>query len=273
MQNETQNKKVISISDIVSWLYCPRKLYITRVKRIQQPMTKEMALGKLKHSILENASKKEIELVSSIDKQYDKLDLVLLYEKFINNTADKIIFENKKMVEGFRINSEELKKKIVSEFVQDIKLRVESISEKMKEGLKKEELWENLDKIYISELSLESEHYGLRGRVDRVEISRKLDLIVPYEVKSRADRIFPSDEIQLTAYAMLLEDYYKRKVERGIIEVTGMKKEIPITEENKAKVLDIAEQIRNLSEKNPPPMQSNFNKCQKCIFNEFCADL
>jgi CRISPR-associated protein Cas4 len=264
--------KLISISDIVSYLYCPRKLYLTKIKRIQQPPTREMLIGRLKHQILENFSNKEKELVITIDQDYDKLDLVLMYEQFLSSIAEPILKENKLSLEGFKVSTEEVMKKVYSSFTEDIKLRITALKEKLKQGFFNENLWNNLDSIFISEISLESEHYGLKGRVDRIELSKKTNLIIPYELKSRDQKIFPSDEIQLTAYAMLLEDNYKTTINKGIIAVGGLKQELAITQELKNKVLSLAEEIRNLSENQAPCMQSNFNKCKSCSLNEICPE-
>jgi len=273
MEKKAYNPNIISITDITGWLYCPRKLYIQKVKNIRQPLTREMQAGKMRHNILEFFSKREKELVTGIDKDLDKIDLVFLYENFIKEIANNVFIENTKAVEGFRIDKEEFMKKLMKNFLEDIKLRVTSIKEKLKEGLFKENLWNSLDTVYISELSLESENLGLRGRVDRVEIQKKENKIIPYELKTRDEKIYPSDEIQLTAYAMLLEDYYKIKIPRGIVESGSLKKEIPITEENKSQVFKIADEIRNLNKALVPPMLSNFNKCKSCMFNEFCAGI
>jgi CRISPR-associated protein Cas4 len=232
-----------------------------------------MFVGRLKHNIFEIFSKREKELVLKIDRDYEKIDLVMIYETFLSQLTDRIFLENAKAVEGFRIAKEDFFKELKKNFIEDIKLRVNSISEKTRLGFFRETLWNSLDKIYVSELNLKSENLGLKGRVDRIEISRQDKKITPYELKTRGERFFLSDEIQLTAYAMLLEDYYKTKIDKGILEASGIKKEIPITDENKTQVMRIAEQIRNLNGSSAPQMLSNFNKCKSCIFNEFCADI
>jgi CRISPR-associated protein Cas4 len=160
----------------------------------------------------------------------------------------------------------------MSSFLEDIKIRVKNIKEKLTLGFFKENLWNNLDSIFLSEISLESPHYGLRGRVDRIEISKLNNSIIPYELKSRDQKIFPSDAIQLTAYAMLLEDHYKTNIPLGIIDAGGLKREVAITQKSKNDVLELAEKIRKMSEGIAPPMQNNFNKCKSCSLNQICPD-
>ncbi len=267
------NKKLINVSDIVSYLYCPRKLYLTKIKRIPSPQTPEMIKGRLKHEILEDFSRKEKEFVSSIDRDYEKLDLVFMYENLLTAIAQEVLDWNKNLLNSFRINSEEILKKTIKDFTEDIKIRVEAIKEKLKENLFGEELWKNLDKIYLSEIPLESENLGLKGRVDRIMISKKDNTITPFELKSREGQIYQSDELQLTAYAMLLEERYKTKIEKGIVEASSLKKEIIITKENRELVLEILDEIKALKEDFPPMMLSNFNKCKSCSLNEICPNI
>lgn len=270
---ENNKPKLISISEIVSWLYCPRKLYLTKIKKIKQPLTKEMLAGRIKHEVIGYFSNREKELIQSLDKNYDKIDLIFRYEDFLKAITEEIFAINYQILEDYKIDLEELEKKIKSGFLEDLKLRVASIKQKLEQGFFKEELWKNLDSVYISELSLESEALGLKGRVDRVEINNKKNLIIPFELKSRAETIYHSDELQLTAYAMLLEEKYKIKIEKGIIESGNNKQEIFIEEKNKQEILKIRDDILNLNHSLIPPMLSNFNKCRSCSINNICPEV
>lgn len=275
---ETEKSKIISVSDINTWLYCARKLFLIKVCNLKVPQNRNMAIGRIKHSILERFSKNEKEFVSNIKQDAEGIELVFMYEDFIKKTANSVFIDNMPLLDQFLIDKDDILKKTLRDFAEDIKLRIASIKSALAAGFRAEEIWKNLDSMYISELRLESENLGLRGRVDRVQIYKDEnaeDSIIPYELKSREDRIFLSDELQLTAYAMLLEDFYKKQIKKGIVEVGNKRQEIEITDKNKKEVLKIAEQIRNLS--NPgsqvPPIQSNFNKCRFCEFREECMKL
>jgi CRISPR-associated protein Cas4 len=273
-KSEKEKKaKLISVSEINSWLFCARKLYISKILGIFVPPNRAMTIGRIKHSIIENFSKEEEKLISKIDNNFDSVDLVFVYEDFIKNLANSVFIANKDSINQFLIDKDDILKKVLRDFSEDIKLRIASIRDALSRGFVKEELWKNLDSIYLSEIKLESDAIGLKGRVDRIQVSRKDNTIIPYELKSREDNIYHSDELQLTAYAMLLEPYYRTTIEKGIIEVGNNKKEIPITQANKDEVLKIADLIRNIKENSPPPMQSNFNKCRNCEFKEECMKL
>jgi len=276
MQRENYNpnkpfKRIISVSDINSFLFCARKLYLQRVKRIDLPPNRNMIIGKIKHSILENFSKREETFIAGLDKKYENIDLVFMYEEFIKNIANSVFMQNYDVIQQFMVDKEDILKKTLRDFNQDIYLRIKNIKQAMEKGFFKEDIIKNLDSVYLSELRLESENIGLRGRVDRVQVIKSTNEIIPYELKSREDKVFPADELQLTAYAMLLEDFYRTFITKGIVEVGNNKQEVQITQEHRDEVMRIADEIRNLANSVIPPMQSNFNKCRFCDLKEACA--
>jgi len=262
-----ESKKLISVSDISAYLYCPRKLYLSIVSGIRGPPNRLMIEGKLRHNILESFSKKEESLVKSIVKDCEPEELLFSYQTFLRDIAREIFMKNNNLIEGFSIDRTELFKKILKNFDADIVIRIVSIKKAISEGFFGEDLWKNLKPKYISEMKLESEILGLKGRIDRVEFNE--DKIIPYELKSRDNKIFFSDEIQLTAYAMLLEDSYKKIIQEGVVECSGKKQKIEIKQENKNIVLDIAEKIRNI-DAFVPEMPSSFGKCANCDLREEC---
>jgi len=264
-----KNKFFVNVTDIVSWLYCPRKLYLTKIKKIKQPLTKPMLIGRIKHNILESFSKSEQRLVSSISKDYDNLELFIIYENFLKKISSQIFLMNNNIIDSFHLDRQEIFKKVLDDFSEDLKIRILSIKKGLEKGFFKEQLWNNLSPKYISELKLSSDNLELKGRVDRIEINNKKEMI-PYELKTRAGKIYHSDELQLTAYAMLLQDAYKKPIIKGIIESGPNKQEIPITYENKQEVLEIIKKIKNLINDPIPEMQSNFNKCRNCGLKNNC---
>lgn len=268
-----ETKKLISVSDINAWIYCPRKVYLHKVCGLQISQNRNMAIGMLKHKILEEFSNKEERLIEKFDENFDSVDLVFMYEDFIKTLAKMIFVDNLTLIDKFMIDPDDILKKVLRDFAEDIKLRVKVIKDAILKGYKKETLYKNLDSIYLSEIKLESEALGLKGRVDRILISRVDNSVIPFELKSREERIFLSDELQLTAYAMLLEHQYHQKIPKGIVEVGNNKQEIEISEERRNQVMKIADEIRNIKEGEIPVMQSNFNKCRNCEFREECMKL
>lgn len=261
---------MINVTEINSWLYCPRKLYLAKVKKVKDPPNRAMIIGMLKHKILELFSRNEEFLIKKINKKYDSIELFAIYENFLRDLSTKVFLDYSAMIDKFRIDRQELFSGLLESFSEDIKIRTDSLKETLKEGFIEEELWGILSPKYLSEIKVESENLGLRGKIDRIEINKKEGTIIPYEIKTRKEKIFLSDELQLTAYAMLLQEIYRIEIKKAIIELGNRKQEIEIKEENIKKIKEIINEIKSLPEKSIPPIQSNFNKCRHCGLREIC---
>ena len=259
-------KKLISVTDITEYLYCPRKVYLRLVKNIKQQPTRQMILGFLRHKVIEIFNKNESALVSSIDIPLEEKTIKQLYEKLLSNITKATLNLNTNLVDKFKIDSVNFSDSIKQTLSPEISLRVPVIAKTLNQNFFGKELWDKLSPKYISELKIESPSLGLKGRIDRIKINSK---ITPYEIKSR-EQSYDSDKIQLAAYALLLEEKFKTKIDSGTLELLGKTEEVILDKEIKERVLELAEEIRNLSENPPPPMLSNFNKCKSCTLRVDC---
>ncbi len=128
-------------------------------------------------------------------------------------------------------------------------------------------------------LELASERLGLIGRVDAVRT--RDGLLVPYEHKRGrpyrgADgepRAWPSDAVQVAAYAMLLEEERGRPVAEGRVRYhgEGVTVRVPLTEELRMQVRQAVERARVLREQGErPPVTADEGKCARCSLAPVC---
>lgn len=258
-------KTIINVTDISSYLYCPRKLWLKLVKGIKEPPNKKMILGFLKHKVFDIFNKNESSLVSSIQENLTKEQIFSLYQRFIEDITKETASTYSNMIKSFYINPDELLEETLKFLENDIGLRVKAI-EKILPLYKGKELWRNLKPKYLTEFEIISENLGLKGRIDRIKFNEE---ILPYELKTR-ENIYEEDKIQLAAYSLLLEEEFGKKIEKGIVESGKQQEEIEISDNNKAKVLEIAELIRQMKEGKEPQFNNNFSKCKNCIQKEDC---
>lgn len=260
---------IINITDITTYLFCPRKIYLKKVKKIKEKPTKDMISGMLKHKIFDIFNKNEKLLVYSIEEKKTLDDLFNLYKDYIKNISLEIIKFNKEILKKFDIKTNNFIEQTIKNMENEIVIRILSIKEKIDQGLFKEELWENLKPKFLTEFKIVSENLGLKGRIDRIEIGEE---IIPYEIKTR-EEIFFQDKIQLAGYALLLEDKFNTKIDYGIVEVKSKKEKIPITPQFKEKVLFLADKIREIiKEEKEIPINNNFKKCENCKFKYICFE-
>jgi CRISPR-associated protein Cas4 len=263
---ETKQKTILNVTDLSKYLYCPRQFYLEKVLGVKKPMTKEMAEGRIRHSVLELFSNNERRVIEQIES---KEGVEQKFKEFLKEAINHAFYENEQIINNFKINKEELAGKIEKQINKEIILRVKAIENTLKKGFFGKELWENLEPKYYSEFMVSSDSLGLKGRVDRLVIDKKE--IIPFELKSREiDRVFESDEIQVSAYVMLLEHYFDRKVDFGVLEAGDTRFQIEVDDNKRKKVLELINEIQtNLSKKFP----SSFAKCEKCGYKKECDEL
>jgi len=264
------SKKIISVTDITSYLFCPRKVYLKLVKKIKEPPTPQMILGFLKHKIFDIFNKNEAVLISNITQSLTQEQLTALYNNCLKSITKEISENYSNMIYKFGISADDLLKQTLSFMEKEITLRADSIRKNLSLGFIGKELWRNLKPKYLTEFEIVSPELGLKGRIDRIKIEEN---IIPYELKTR-DRIYDEDKIQLAAYSLLLEQEFGRKINTGVIETSAESKEIEITDDLKKKVFEIAEKIRSMTEDKEPELnQTNLSKCRTCKIRKDCFEI
>ena len=120
-------------------------------------------------------------------------------------------------------------------------------------------------------LPLWSEQFGLIGKADLVEFHPD-GLIFPVEFKHGRRRQKRHDDVQLAGQAMCLEEMLGRPVNHGAIyhASSRRRREVAITPELRAKVVETAEAIRAMLESGTLPPPVNDARCRECSLNEIC---
>ena len=135
--------------------------------------------------------------------------------------------------------------------------------------------------------------YGLEGgkkifrehfKSEKLCLTGKLDLsihtpeaVYPVEFKFTLEKEPRSNYIsQLAAYALLLEEKYGKKIERGFFYLIPQKRILPvmIKEKDKEKVTESIEKMKDIiaREHFPPPAKGE-GKCTDCEWKNFCGDI
>lgn len=124
------------------------------------------------------------------------------------------------------------------------------------------------------DVSLRSERLGLAGRLDLVIESE--DEVIPVDFKHGTAQPGRNHRYQLTAYALLVEEIWKRPVRRGFITLIPIKRAIcvPITPTMREEVLRNIARVRQMigAEQMPPPTRMR-GRCHDCEFRRWCNDL
>jgi CRISPR-associated exonuclease Cas4 len=120
-------------------------------------------------------------------------------------------------------------------------------------------------------LPLWSDRLNLIGKADLVEFHPD-GSVYPVEFKHGVKRQKLHDDLQLAAQAMCLEDMLGRPVPKGAIFHTSShrRREVVITPELRARVIDTANAIRAMLASGALPPPVNDSRCKECSLKEIC---
>lgn len=266
---------MVSATQLSSYMYCPRKLFIGYVLKIKEPPKKELVKGKIWHQTHEMINKAEENVVKSItsDKYTDIFDLYRRsFAKFLRNS----IIMNKKELSDFNIKLIDIFKEYWTDFEEEAKLRALNVAEFIKKHkVFGQELWEKLTPKIISEQYVKSDKLDISGIIDMIEVYDEVH--IPVELKTGkvpAKGMWDTHRIQLAAYLMILEDTGK-KVSEGVLRYKGSedKRILIMNTMLKEEVTDIVKKAQSILKSfDPPKHTDNKNKCTKCSYKEICYD-
>lgn len=166
-----------------------------------------------------------------------------------------------------------------------IKLAIQEVTEKFKElkpseiknviqdFRKNHEILKHVPETFEYEVYLKSETLGLKGRIDIIENGH------PIEIKYTNMRTGFPEKIQLTLYALLLEEKTKKNIEYGFIEnwKTGEKTKIQFTEKLREKAIKMRNNAIKYfyieKTKHIKKAKVSVKKCENCEIEEFCKTI
>ncbi|RQG93008.1 CRISPR-associated protein Cas4 [Natrarchaeobius halalkaliphilus] len=124
---------------------------------------------------------------------------------------------------------------------------------------------------WITERYFRADELKLHGKIDLIESEG--GVFTPVERKrSESGQYYPSDEVQLTGYCMLLEAALNEPVNVGYIYLysTDERHAVRITDRHRRTVREIITRIEEMSVGSIPPLTDNPEKCEACSAREYC---
>ena len=124
------------------------------------------------------------------------------------------------------------------------------------------------------DVALTSARLGLTGRVDMIIAAQ--GEVIPVDFKNSEGRVGLNHKYQLTAYALLVEEAWRRPVRRGFIYLIPQKRaeEIRITANMRGWVGKALREIRDMlaREVKPEPTRMRW-RCTDCEFRNLCPEV
>ncbi len=241
---------MIRVSEITTYLKCPRMCYYTNKGH---KLLTDASPGYPERIIL-----KELALMYGLAS--GKEDILSI----LNNELDRI---SKEVRIIYRAELEGVEDDALLDAVSAVRTSLENICSNLSS---------NADYYANSQVDIEpllhSEKLGLSGSPDKlINID---ETPVPSIIKTGAmpeNGVWQGDRLQLTAYAMLIEDKYNSIVERGFVEYArwGTVREVTIKRHERRKVLQLRDRIKKIRDGLMPERPQDA-PCERCGFAGLC---
>jgi CRISPR-associated protein Cas4 len=275
---------MVSATQLSSYLYCRRKLFISTVLDQKTPPKEELVKGKIWHQMHELINSNDEKIVSSLTEQTKAyIEIFEIYRKNYSKFLRDSIIKNKTELKEFNLSMIELFKEYWPHFEEEAKHRALNVSEFIKsKNVFGKDLWNILTPKILSEQYFKSEKINLSGIIDVIEIheDQNKNIYMPVELKTGKvpkSGMWDGHRIQLAAYILLLEESGYNSTE-GILHYKGDDKNsdrriLQMNSMLKTEVLELIKHVDSLIKSfEIPDFVDNKNKCKTCPFKEKCYD-
>ena len=263
---------MISVTYLCSYLYCPRKLYLSLVLGLKEKVKEITIKGKIKHSVYEVAQRREKEIIVSLDEKKDYRDFEMDYRRMYNKVLMWLISQNKKEIEVVGLKTLDLYRELWPFFVVECKDRSKEVFDHAKaHNVYGDVLWVSLPKG-LPELYVKSEKLGLKGRIDNVEVSGEEFIPVEYKTgKAPESGVWKNHMIQVGAYMLLLSEHYGKDVNYGFVDYKeGKRVKVVMNPFLKDEILELRNKVNNLLGGKELPQKLDDKRCENCGLKEEC---
>ncbi len=211
--------QIISVTDLSSYLYCPRVLYQQKVLGYEEKLNQYMILGAVRHNFYDLANKHEESIVVHLPTGAAKEEITAAYAKTYENLLKSAVMGHAKSLALFDIQPFEILPQLQQIAVSEASERAGNVHRFSAEhNIFGDELWQLLVPKIFTEVKLKSPLLRLKGTVDRIEVYE--NSVLPIELKTgkmASDGVWPSHRVQVAAYMMLLQEKFNKPVGQAVI--------------------------------------------------------
>lgn len=216
---DCKQNTMVSVTDITSYMYCPRTLYVRKVLGYEEPPNKAMVLGSIRHSFYDLANKHEERIVARMPSGFTREEIIAAYLETYQNLLRVAAVNRANSLAQFDLDPFSVISELKPAAIAEAKERAENVfSFASRQNIFGEELWQELSPKILSELKIKSAALRLKGVVDKVELYK--DALLPIELKTgkmARDGVWPGHRIQVAAYMMMLQEKFGMPVTKAVI--------------------------------------------------------
>ena len=251
----------VLVSDLVTYLRCPRLVYFASRKNDREPVEREVDARYLAHLLSKElaltyhraAASASEDVPEALRIELDRIvnDLSVIYRAELAGVDRSVIRD---AAEGIDIGA--------------IGLRIADVIQKTG----RDELLARITPCAV-EYAIYSDALGLAGSPDK--LVRVGDRVLPYMIRTGEapeNGVWKPDRLQITAYAMLVEERFGQVVEYGFVEYARFFeiREVVIRSRDRRRVLELRNRVRMIKGGRMPDRAQDA-PCELCAFEEDCV--
>lgn len=211
--------RIISVSDLSSFMYCPRLLYQQKVLGKREKLNTAMVLGAIRHNFHDLANKHEENIIVHLPQKLTGEEVVSAYAAIYENLLRTAVMTHSKSLSLFDIQPFEVIEQLKTMANEEARSRAANVfTFSEANNIHGELLWKKLSPKIMTELKVKSAKMRLKGIVDRIEVYP--DTVLPIELKTGKmprDGVWPGHRVQVAAYMMLLQETFNAPVNKAVI--------------------------------------------------------
>ncbi len=265
---------MIPVNWLSKYVYCPMKLYLEVVAGIKPKLELRMLLGTIGHSILLKAFAQDEKIISRYSPEMDQNSLFSSFWKRYLDIAFVELTKQKPELSAFNIELLDVFDSMKPILQRLARLRSKEVAVFASSvNVHGKQLTKLIYPKYQVNLKLESDRLQLKGEIDLVESYKDFKQIVDLKLSEPPNYgLWPTDQIQLGAYTLLLREITKQPVKAAVFYVKyGNRKSISINPLLEKEVYNVRDRILEMTTKrNKPEFKINKQKCDSCSLAEHC---
>lgn len=265
----------LSVTLLSSYLYCPRKVFLEKVMGLREPPKPALLLGTVRHTTLEKGNEAEKQLIEGMTDFLSIEEITRRYQEKYLACLQETIQKYEEALRSLGVDPLTVYHKAMNSIIIEAQSRAWNTHSFMHlHKVVGKNLWESLTPKISSELRVESHKLRLKGVIDQVHHHQ--EKVVVWEMKTGKaplEGVWPGHKVQVIAYALLLEEHFKKPVEEAYVHYldTNQKRKIVINPFMKMEITQLVDEVFQLLDNRLiPDYVATKNKCKNCGLRKQC---
>ena len=251
----------VLVSDLVTYLRCPRLVYFANLLNNREPVERDVDARYLAHLISKElaltyhraAASTSEDVAEVLQTELDRIvnELPIIYRAELAGVDHSVIRDAAERIDTGAIG-----------------LRITDVIRK----IGRDELLARITPCAV-EYAIYSDALGLAGSPDK--LVRVGDCVLPYMIRTGntpENGVWKPDRLQITAYAMLVEERFGQVVEYGFVEYARFfeMRKVVIRSGDRRRVLELRNRVRMIKGGRMPD-RAQGAPCELCVFEDDCV--